>query len=117
MECGMALQLWACSLPLRLFFNPIRTRRGRRVYQPSPAVHGGYPADNPSSPTLYPAPSGLICFCLVTQGVALGWYISPLQGLHKRSHEPCRKLSQLTDTAIRPNENSPAEPGAKPGRE
>jgi|LSQX01.2.fsa_nt_gb hypothetical protein len=82
MECGMALQLWACSLPLRLFFNPIRTRRGRRVYQPSPAVHGGYPADNPSSPTLYPAPSGLICFCLIPQGVALSWYIAPLQGLH-----------------------------------
>jgi hypothetical protein len=33
--------------------------------------------------TLCPAPSGLVCFHLVTQGVALGWYISPLQGLHQ----------------------------------
>ena len=51
-------------------------------------------------------------FWPITQGVALGWYVSPLQGLHKLWH----KLLLLPDTEIRCNENAPAEPGAKPGR-
>ena len=51
-------------------------------------------------------------FWPITQGVALGWYVSPLQGLHKLWH----KLLLLPNTEIRCNENAPAEPGAKPGR-
>ena len=72
-----------------------------------PAYH---PADKPISMTLYPAPSGLVAFRIVTQGVALGWYVAPLQGLH----EPWRKLFQPPDTEVRRNENDPAEPRAKP---
>jgi hypothetical protein len=39
---------------------------------------------------LYPAPTGLVFFCPVTQGVALGWYVSPLQGFHQLCRELCR---------------------------
>ncbi|MGI6099024.1 MAG: hypothetical protein ACOYD3_04585, partial [Kiritimatiellia bacterium] len=46
-----------------------------------------HPANNPSSPALYPAPTGLVVFSPITQGVALGWYISPLQGFHQLCRE------------------------------
>ena len=45
-------------------------------------------ADRRRIPRLYPAPSGLVVHLPIPQGVALGWYITPLQGCHQRHPQP-----------------------------
>ena len=81
--------------------------------QPTTIYNGLHLADRRHIPSLCHAPSGLGIFWLIPQGVALGWYVSPFQGFH----QPWHKLPLSPDTEFRCNENDPAEPGAKPGRE
>ncbi len=50
------------------------------------------PVLRPSFPKLCHAPSGLVCFRLITQGVALGWYVTPFQGFHELCPLPCHWL-------------------------
>ena len=51
---------------------------------------------------LYPAPSGLVCFRLVTQGVALGWYVSPLQGCQEWRGHSCLRAYTRADRNVCP---------------
>ena len=56
----------------------------------------------PLFPRLYPAPSGLVCFRLVTQGVALGWYVSPLQGCQEWRGHSCLRAYTRADRNVCP---------------
>ena len=62
--------------------------------------------------TLYRAPTGLVINCPIPQGVALGWYVTPLQGLHEPWHK--LPLSQ-PDTEVRCYDNGTTRPGGERG--